>query len=222
MTTTGTPMADAAHLPFSRQIREATRDEHEAAEGVGDLMSGALPLEHYVTYVSQLYLVYEALERAGARLADDPVAGAFVSDDLARVPALEVDLAGLLGDGWRARIDVLPATEAYRRRLDEVGRDWPGGFVAHHYTRYLGDLSGGRILGRAIRDTYGFGDGPGATFTTFDRIPEPNRTKVDYRRRLDAVPWDLEERDAVVEEARQAFRHNRALFADLDRHRSSA
>jgi heme oxygenase len=214
MTTTDT--VDA--IRFSEQIRDATRQEHEAAERepfVGDLMAGTLPLDAYVDLVAQLWFVYDALEHAGDVVRADPVAGRFVVDELRRVPALSVDLEHLLGPAWRAEITPLPATAAYRDRIEEVGRTWPAGFVAHHYTRYLGDLSGGRILGRAIRDTYGFGDGPGASFTAFPEIPQPNRFKVDYRTSLDAVPWSGDEREAVVDEARAAFRHNQAVFAGL-------
>ncbi|PJI51496.1 hypothetical protein CTI14_59355, partial [Methylobacterium radiotolerans] len=54
-----------------------------------------------------------ALEGAGERMRQDPVASVFLSDKLTRLPALEADLAFLLGPEWRERIAPLPTTQRY-------------------------------------------------------------------------------------------------------------
>jgi heme oxygenase len=52
-------------------------------------------------------------------------------------------------------------------------------------------------------------------FYAFPAIPKPKPFKDLYRARVDALELDAAGRAAVVEEARAAFRHNRALFAAL-------
>ena len=61
------------------------------------------------------------------------------------------------------------------RRIDTPGR-WAGGFVAHHYTRYLGDLSGGQAIGRLMKRHFGF-ETNGILFYLFDQIADPKAFK---------------------------------------------
>jgi heme oxygenase len=143
-----------------------------------------------------------------------------VFDELRRVPALEADLAHLLGPGWRDAAEVLPATAAYVARVRAIGTE-AGTYVAHSYTRYLGDLSGGQVIGRMVQRHYGVAD-EGVGFYAFPAVPKPKPFKDLYRSRVDALPLSDDEREAVVAEARAAFRHNRALFAELgERHRAA-
>ena len=112
-------------------------------------------------------------------------------------------------------IEVLPATEAYVARIAEVGRSWSGGLVAHHYVRYLGDLSGGQILGRAIARVYDLPERTGTSAYFFEEIASPKGFKEEYRAALDALPWDAEERARVADEANVAFHCNAELFHQL-------
>lgn len=208
-------MADL--IPFSQALRERTRGVHQESEGSGfmqDLMSGRGSRDDYIALLSQHYFIYEALEEAAAGLADDPVATLFISPALTRLPAIEADLEFLLGDDWRERIEPLPSTVRYTARIREVGSDWPGGFVAHHYTRYLGDLSGGQIIRTLLQRQYGF-ETNGVGFYLFADIAKPKLFKDTYRSQLDAVEWTEEERDRVIAEVALAFRFNTELFDDL-------
>ncbi|BCJ52454.1 hypothetical protein Asp14428_39290 [Actinoplanes sp. NBRC 14428] len=78
---------------------------------------------------------------------------------------------GLPGDG--AELVPLAATREYRARLHAVAFDKPWAFIAHHYTRYLGDLSGGQYLGPAIARAYGL-DGAGHRFFVFEGYRRPS------------------------------------------------
>ena len=86
--------------------------------------------------------------------------------------------------------------------------------MAHHYTRYLGDLSGGQIIRHKLRQVYGLTD-DGVRFYTFDEIAKPKRFKDGYRALLDGAGWDAGEQTALIAEANEAFRLNRAVFDDL-------
>ncbi|MCZ4123161.1 biliverdin-producing heme oxygenase [Streptomyces sp. H39-S7] len=205
--------------PFSTVIRTASHEQHTEAENstfMSDLLGGRLGVDAYARYTEQLWFVYRALEDAAQSLAGDPVAGPFVRAELLRVAALERDLDHLLGDGWQHRSVPLPATAAYAERVAEVAGTWPAGYVAHHYTRYLGDLSGGQVIRGIAEKTWGFErKGDGVRFYVFDGIGNPAAFKREYRELLDALAVDDLEKQRVVDECRNAFALNSAVFADL-------
>lgn len=205
-------------VPFSQALRERTWSGHGDSEGatfMRDLMEGKGTRDDYIALVAQHYFIYEALEAAAERFAGDPVAAAFISPQLTRLPALEQDLEFLLGPDWAGQITPLPTTDRYVDRILEVTEDgWSGGFVAHHYTRYLGDLSGGQAIGRLMQRHFGF-ETNGVGFYLFDQIAKPKEFKETYREQLDAVAWDEEERERVIDEVLLAYRFNTELFVDL-------
>jgi len=216
MTATTEQVLDPADAPLSAALRTGTRADHEAAERstfVERLVDGSLPLAGYVDLAAQQHAVYVALEAAGERLVAAGSDGGLVFTELVRVPAIEADLAHLLGDDWRTRARVLPATAAYVARLDAAGDDLPR-YAAHAYTRYLGDLSGGQVLKRMIERHHGL-RGDGVSFYDFPQIHRLKPFKDVYRERLDALPLTPAQRADVVAEARVAFRLNRAVFTDL-------
>lgn len=55
----------------------------------------------------------------------------------------------------------------------------------------------------------------GLRFYEFHEIDSPGAFKSDFRRRLDELTLDDTERHQVVDEAREAFRLNGAIFAQL-------
>lgn len=211
--------ATATATPFSTLLREATHEEHtrtNTSTFMTDMLDGGLGVDAYTRYTEQLWFVYGALERATGLLADDPVAGPFVRTELARTPELERDLAYLRGADWRTGLEPLPATATYAARIEECARTWPGGYVAHHYTRYLGDLSGGQIVRDTAEKTWGFArKGDGVRFYVFESIANPAAFKRGYREMLDAVAADELEKRRMVEECKRAFDFNGAVFAEL-------
>ncbi|GAA1537158.1 biliverdin-producing heme oxygenase [Streptomyces albidochromogenes] len=217
-TATAAGSTDAA-TPFSTLIRVASHEQHTEAETssfMSDLLGGKLPVDAYARYTEQLWFVYRALEEAARPLADDPVAGPFIRPELMRTAELERDLAHLRGADWRAAARPLPATEAYAARITACARDWPAGYVAHHYTRYLGDLSGGQIIRDKAERTWGFArKGDGVRFYVFEDIANPAAFKRGYRELLDRVNADDLEKQRIVDECKRAFDFNGALFREL-------
>jgi heme oxygenase len=212
-------------LPFSQALRERTWSGHSDSEGAGfmtDLMKGSGTREDYVALVAQHYFIYEALEAAESTFAADAVVAQFATPRLTRLPALEADLEYLLGADWRDRIAPLPTTVAYVDRIRRIASErWSGGFVAHHYTRYLGDLSGGQFISRVMQRRFGF-ESNGVGFYLFDEIADPQEFKQTYRDELDRVEWDAAERERVIDEVLLAYRFNTELFDDLARAKAAA
>jgi len=186
-----------------------------------DLMSGKGTRDDYIALVAQHFFIYEALEAAADRMKNDPVAAAFISPKLTRLPAIEEDLRFLIGEDWREQITPLPTTARYVQRIDEVAATWSGGFIAHHYTRYLGDLSGGQVIRTLMQRQFGF-ETNGVGFYLFGDIAKPKEFKETYRAQLDAVDWDDAERDRVIDEVMVAYRFNTELFLDLADAKASA
>ncbi|WP_406266927.1 biliverdin-producing heme oxygenase [Streptomyces sp. NBC_00191] len=205
--------------PFSTVIRVASHEQHTEAETstfMSDLLGGRLGVKAYARYTEQLWFVYRALEDGAESLRDDPVAGPFIRPELMRTAELERDLAHLRGADWRDELAPLPATVAYAERVALCARDWPAGYVAHHYTRYLGDLSGGQIIRDKAEKTWGFArKGDGVRFYVFEQIPNPAAFKRGYRELLDAVNADDLEKQRIVDECKRAFDYNGAVFREL-------
>ncbi|MFF7077604.1 biliverdin-producing heme oxygenase [Streptomyces lavendulae] len=204
---------------FSTVIRVASHEQHTEAETstfMSDLLGGRLGVDAYTRYTEQLWFVYRALEDAAGALREDPVAGPFIRPELMRVAEIERDLAHLVGPGWRESVVALPATLAYAARVAECAASWPGGYVAHHYTRYLGDLSGGQIIRDKAERSWGFErKGDGVRFYVFADIANPAAFKRTYRELLDAIDADDLEKQRIIDECKRAFDFNGAVFREL-------
>lgn len=129
---------------------------------------------------------------------------------LERLAAIDADLNHWLPGG--AREVTSPAAAAYGERIAALA--WGGSLVAHHYTRYVGDLSGGRVIGKVLDRSFGL-RGAGLAFYQFPVRPKPY--KDSYRARLDALHPDAEHTDRIVDEVKLAFRLNHTLFDELVR-----
>ena len=209
---------------FSAALKSITWDDHEKAEYTGfmqGILGGTLEKQAYTDMVVQHYFPYVVIERLAEKVRKDPIAGAFVFDSLARVPALEADLETLIGPDWRDRIEPNEATKEYCARLEEMA-DWPGGWVAHAYTRYLGDLSGGQVIKASVERTHQFKDGEGVQFYIFPDIPDYKAFKFEYRDLLDAAAWDDDERKRIIDEAIYAYQVNTRVLAELGRNNYAA
>lgn len=215
-------MTDAQAEGFADQLRKATWTDHEAAEYTNymqALLGGQISKDGYAEMVAQHYFAYVALEEAGHALAGDPVAGRFVFPELERVEALEHDLEVLYGDDWKDAVEPSKPTLTYVARINQIA-DWPGGFIAHHYTRYLGDMSGGQVIRKSAERAYGFGGDDGVGFYNFPEIPDYKAFKVEYRDRLNALGLDEVQRKRVIGETLLAYQLNTEVLADLGKRMS--
>ncbi|GAA2240652.1 biliverdin-producing heme oxygenase [Rarobacter faecitabidus] len=200
---------------LSAHLRTSTRTAHDTAETTGfitRLMGGELGVDAYADLAAQQLPVYEALERASARLSGDARVRTLIFDELTRTPSIRQDLEFLFGPEWNGSIDILDEARAYAQRIDEIN-DVPE-YAAHAYTRYLGDLSGGQIIKRMMQRHYGMGD-EGLAFYHFEEIPKPKPFKDIYRERLDGLGLTGEELDRAGREAQLAFELNTKLFTAL-------
>ena len=192
-------------------MKDGSAAEHQAAEQsqfVAELLDGRVTPSGYADYLLRLRVVYAALEEAVRARRHDPMVAAVYDPALERTTAIDADLEHWLPDATR-EVDS-PAAIASGERLSAL--DWGGSLVAHHYTRYLGDLSGGRIIRNALDRTFDL-DGVGLAFYKFPMRAKP--FKDAYRDRLDALCPDADDIDRIVDEVKIAFGLNRALLDEL-------
>ena len=94
-------------------------------------------------------------------------------------------------------------------RIHEVGEKDPVLLVAHSYTRYMGDLSGGQILKKVAQRALKLpSTGEGLNFYQFDGIHSHKGFKQLYRSRMNELELDTETKDRIVDESNRAFGFN--------------
>jgi len=205
-------------MTLALMLREGTKTSHRAAEStpfIQAFFAAKVSADAYRELLIRLYQVYTALEHSFAEHQHHPVLGRLHSAALARTTALESDLQFYYGDDWQHHIQPTPATKTYVERIRTLAREWPLGLVAHHYTRYLGDLSGGQVLKRIATKAFQLMDGRGVAFYEFPAIPNHDEFKAKYRATLDELALESETAQKIVDEANHAFHLNTQLFTEL-------
>ncbi|XP_068606618.1 heme oxygenase 1a [Brachionichthys hirsutus] len=206
---------------LSEHIKVVTKESHERAESTELMLSfqrGQVTLQQYKLLLCSLYKIYQTLEDEMEKNSNHPgVAPIYFPTELARLSAIEADLQHFYGQNWREKIVVPAATERYCHRLRQIGNENPVLLVPHAYTRYLGDLSGGQVLGRIAHKSMGLKSREGLSFFEFPGVSSPNLFKQLYRSRMNSVDLTEEQRKAVLDEAVRAFEYNIQVFDDLQK-----
>ncbi|TKS91487.1 Heme oxygenase [Collichthys lucidus] len=206
---------------LSEQIKAATKENHVKAENTQLMLSyqkGQITLTQYKVLLCSLYEIYKALEEELDRNASHPaVAPIYFPQELARLESLECDLEHFFGSDWRKKVIVPAATHRYQQRLRQIGKERPELLVAHAYTRYLGDLSGGQVLGKITQKSLGLSGKEGLSFFSFPGVTSPNRFKQLYRSRMNSIELTEAAKAAVLKEAVDAFQCNIEVFDDLQK-----
>lgn len=202
---------------LSATIRAASRAQHTEAENssfVVDLMKGRLSLEDYARYLANLAVVYEALEQQTAQGIAFAGSAAIWDERLNRLPRIEEDLVHLGYSPWRSELPATPAARAYAEHIASLSGRSDIRLLAHHYTRYLGDLSGGQAIAALVARHYGATEQQ-LSFYRFPEIEDIVRYKENYRSQLDALALTETQRDLLISEVQLAFRENQSIFDDL-------
>ncbi len=137
------------------------------------------------------------------------LAALYFPHELHRRDALARDLQYFYGEDWQDQISLSPATRRYVERIQQIGQDQPALLVAHAYTRYMGDLSGGQVLRKVAQRAMKLPPtGEGLNFYQFDGIHSAKAFKQLYRSRMNELELDSHTKQKIVEEAVLAFQFN--------------
>lgn len=196
-------------------LREGTRKAHRMVERmafVRAFLRGVMDSASYGRLLIDLHYIYSQLEENLQHQAENPLLAPLILPPLWRTPALARDLIF-----FAIPNSATPSSAArrYGTRLAALAVQRPELLIAHAYTRYLGDLSGGQIL-RAVaaRALHLTGDN-GLSFYDFPQITDLQRFKKEYRTRLDHLPISGALAEEIVAEAVTAFALNGEVFAEL-------
>jgi len=202
--------ADVPAPPIVTALYLRTKTLHVEAERTGiirDLLRGEATREGYVLLLRNLLPAYQAMEHGLARHRGSPTLSRLVDHRLDRAPAIEADLVALCGAHWSRSIPLLAVGDFYARRIAKAAEGDGTRLIAHAYTRYLGDLSGGQILRQLLVRSLDLRSAE-LTFYDFPGVSDPDTLKSDYRRALDQAGAFATDPQAVVEEGAIAFSLN--------------
>lgn len=202
--------ADVPAPPIVTALYLRTKTLHVEAERTGiirDLLRDEATRKGYVLLLRNLLPAYQALEQGLERHRDSPALGRLVDYRMERAPAIEADLVALSGAHWNQGIPLLSAGEFYARRIAKAAEGDGTRLIAHVYTRYLGDLSGGQILQRLLARSLDLQPSE-LSFYDFSRFPDLEALKADYRQALDNAGTLAADPQMVIEEGAIAFSLN--------------
>lgn len=206
---------------LSELLAEGTKESHDKAENcqfVKDFLRGRIKRELFKRGTVALYYVYSALEEEIERNREHPqFQPIYFPVELHRREALLRDLEYFYGEDWESQVSLSPGTKPYVDRIHQVGQEDPVLLVAHSYTRYMGDLSGGQILKKVAQRALKLpSSGEGLQFYQFEGIHNARAFKQLYRCRMNELELDAETTERIIAESNLAFKFNMGVFNELE------
>jgi heme oxygenase len=209
--------SDAAGRTLSERLRAETKSLHTAAERAGmmqRLVRGQLSRVQYLALVANLAELYGMLEQQLDRHRGHAAIRWLDLNTVCRRERLEQDLRALRRSEDSPH-PIVASTKTYVDRLRRLGDETPELLVAHAYVRYLGDLSGGRVLAPIVARLCAREGVDAARFYDFPLIPDPDDFKRRFREALDRFGGG-DAADRMVGEAKEAFALHEQLFRELE------
>ncbi len=208
-------------LDLARQLREGTRKAHTMAENTGFVscfLKGVVDKTSYRLLIADLYFVYSAMEEEIRRLSDlgNTIISSIDFPELSRTKALEQDLIFFFGSQWSEVVKPTISAQEYVERIHYLAKESPELLIGHHYTRYIGDLSGGQVLKTIAKKALNLSDNGGLSFYNFDLINDEKEFKQQYSQTLNSLKIDQPMVESIVEEANNAFKYNMNIFQELE------
>jgi len=210
---------EGEQFSLTSSMRSRTQELHRRAERSGvvnDVLRGKVTRHGYALMLRNLLPAYEQLEAGLEFHSWAPPVCAAARRELYRASAIKSDLCALVGEEWESALALLPSGEDYARRVAAAAVHDGAGLIAHAYTRYCGDLSGGQLLKRLLSKVPGLGPQE-LSFYDFPQIPNPGNFKEQYRQAIDACAFAIDDLPSVVGEAMIAFELNIAVSEEVQR-----
>jgi heme oxygenase len=142
---------------------------------------------------------------------------------LRRLEALEKDMEYFYGNDWKSCLETqsyhpTKATQQYMKRIQELSGDSDQAYllIAHQYTRYLGDLFGGQMMGNMATRSMKLPDGKGVAFYKFDSISNTNEFITNWYTLLNSLELTEKQKSDIVDEANLVFDLNIGILNELD------
>ncbi|XP_053643159.1 heme oxygenase 1 [Cherax quadricarinatus] len=142
-------MSSEADVPFTKQMRNATREIHSVSDALINAKLGIAMSEDRVWAEGLLifYEVFKYLEGALDRHSHSLI-GELDIPGIRRTEAFEKDLAYYIGADWKKDYTPRECVCQYLKHLKKLENENPYLLMAYIYHLYMGLLSGGQILRR--------------------------------------------------------------------------
>ncbi len=204
---------------LAEKLRQGTAKSHSMAENVSfvkSFLGGVVDKKSYRSLVANLYFVYSAIEQEMLSNSCHPLLRSVYFPELNRKESLEKDLKYYYGLDWQNHVQPSVVTRMYVERIREIGQHQPELLIAHAYTRYMGDLSGGQILKNIAKTAMQLSDDEGTEFYVFRKILDEKKFKNTYRNALDSISITETQISSIISEANTAFNLNMKMFQELN------
>ena len=204
---------------LAQQLRQGTTKSHSMAENVSfvkSFLGGVVDKRSYRLLVANLYFVYSAIEEEMLSNQSHSSVKLIYFPELNRKKSLEKDLQYYYGVDWSQCIQPSAVTQMYVDRIHNIGKHQPELLIAHVYTRYMGDLSGGQILKNIAKNAMQLSEDDGTEFYVFRDIANEKDFKNMYRNALDLIPLTDHQISLIISEANVAFNLNMKMFQELN------
>lgn len=204
---------------LAQQLREGTTKSHSMAENVSfvkSFLGGVVDKNSYRKLVANLFFIYVAIEEQMEKNKEHLAVKFIYFPELFRKTSLMEDLNYYYGVNWFNQIKPSLATQLYIDRINNIGCNQPELLIAHAYTRYIGDLSGGQILKKIAKNAMQLSSNEGTAFYDFHSIDDENVFKDMYRNSLNNIPLSKIQINQIIAEANVAFNLNMKMFQELD------
>nr|YP_009399733.1 Heme oxygenase [Digenea simplex]ARW69552.1 Heme oxygenase [Digenea simplex] len=204
---------------LAQQLREGTTKSHSMAENVSfvkSFLGGVVDKKSYRKLIANLFFIYNSIEKEIEANKDNEVVKAIYFPELYRRDSLIKDLVYYYGEDWSNLIQPSSATQIYIDRIHKIGSNNPQLLIAHSYTRYIGDLSGGQILKKIAKNAMQLPNNSGTAFYDFDLISDEELFKDQYRSSLNKIPLTKTQIEHIISEANIAFNLNMKIFQELN------
>lgn len=203
--------ADLSEPPvLSAAMRERVGTLHTRAEKTGivqDVLKGRASRAGYALLLRNLLPAYAVMERALDLGRTGPVLAELANPKLYRAAAIARDLDAIEGRDWAGTLPLLAAAETYAARVESAAAGDGALLIAHAYTRYVGDLSGGQIMRRLLARSLNLPDAALGLYS-FPDLGDVDAFKAGYRDAIDRAGRRAADPAAVIEEAAIAFALN--------------
>jgi len=208
-------------VALARQLREGTKKSHTMAENTGFIscfLKGVVDKSSYRNLLADLYFVYSAMEEEIGKLCENshPIISPIGFKELFRKENLEQDLSFYFGSNWSELVKPSKPAIEYEARIRAIAKDNPELLIGHHYSRYIGDLSGGQLLKTITKKAMNLTSDEGLSFYIFEEIRDEKEFKIKYRNTLDNLPINQKIADSIIEEANRSFKYNMDIFNELE------
>nr|YP_009399123.1 Heme oxygenase [Taenioma perpusillum]ARW68520.1 Heme oxygenase [Taenioma perpusillum] len=204
---------------LAQQLREGTTKSHSMAENVSfvkSFLGGVVDKNSYRKLIANLFFIYSAIEEEIEKNKNRDEIKAIYFPELFRKSSLMEDLLYYYSSNWINEIKPSSSTQIYVQRIHAVGCNQPELLIAHAYTRYIGDLSGGQILKKIAINAMQLEDDNGTAFYNFSSIQDEKLFKENYKNSLNNIPLNKSQIKQIISEANLAFTLNMKIFQELD------